>query len=865
MKKVIVVVVVAILMFSLSVIHAEYEDPYLHGVWLESDSATFIGIKDQFITNSNEFDFLASDDSYLRLTAGVDTEMEAIDGWVTFTWFIRDNVGVPFRKMWVSLASFGDNFPEIQLSAKNLEGFNNPQPYIGTKKGEGVEYGRFTWIEFEVPQNLKFAQPTSYELTMKISTDKPFDIGVDAIYLGDGTFTPDSKSPPLSLDPYQMAEKKLQIFNPTITTSFSDGLRFNTEDRVESISTRCPRGAKHPVVIGIFGGINLGNVELINDFPLKNAKSEKLCDIEISVVSYMRKRFKRDGEIRDTVTSAEYLLPGNSTIVKEGRTEFFWLDLDIPSSAKAGVYTCRLRIKTDEVENIMLPLSVEVLPYEVDVQKFSNSLNVSKLRTVDISDRIIFHSQPHHMFAREKIITEDEAWRRWELDIQDISSHGFNGFVFKSPALKSPKYFTDTETLGKIAQIASDNRMDKLFLDIVDVSLACEEVEGKYYLEEFPSELDKIVNTVSGVDLTPVLYFDETRMTAEQFDNLQKAIELMKEKPLGSTLQIKKSEGFISNIDFPLFESKNLDWTRETSGLSPGNWIYTPAPHWGHHHDMRILTGLYSLGTRSPVTGLSVYNEPHGNPENDFDIKIGIDQHTPGDLMMTYPSEGYIFYPTLRWECFRAGLVDRALIDLLLDKIKKNPSKKSSKSALEFLDGIIKTASHKSVVNTYDADDVELIRQRVIDYLLWCDGGEKVVHPSIFRDVIFTIGSRQFVANGEKMEMTVEPIIIDGSTFIPARYLVEPLGGVALWEGSTRTVILEALGHRVELGIDKVTATSDGKTITLSKPPTIVNGRTLIPLRSASTLLGADVSWNGNTREATCGFDLEERPLLRKK
>ena len=193
--------------------------------------------------------------------------------------------------------------------------------------------------------------------------------------------------------------------------------------------------------------------------------------------------------------------------------------------------------------------------------------------------------------------------------------------------------------------------------------------------------------------------------------------------------------------------------------------------------------------------------------------------------------------------------------------IEEKPDLPSSESAKAFLEYILVYNSHMSARGSLSPDTIELVRERVIDYLLWCDGGDAVALPEINRDVVFTIGSTDFMANGVPMEMTVEPIIIDGFTFIPARYLVEPLGGEALWDGETRSVVLIALGHRIQLSIDKTEATSDGEPVSLSRPPTIVNGRTLIPLRAASVLLGAEVSWNSDTKEATCQFNLGVRPL----
>lgn len=861
MNRQILCLILAILFVCSSSVVADYENPAIHGMWLEEDSATFVGIKDNFIGNPFYYDFSASNDSYRRVIYNAESDTSESNGWIPIRWSLRDNEGISIRNIWVSLATFSDSYPDIRFSVKNVDDPDSNIDGFESEYTKGDEYGLFMWRCYEAPQTLRYGQPTTYELTMWISSSSAFDIGIDAVYLGDGTYKPSGGSSPFSAgDPFQITDKKLLVFQMPLGTDFDDGLNVSYGDAVDNIHTRTARGVHHNLVIGISGGTDVGDLVLENDFPLKNVSGDKLCDIDINIVSYMKKRFKQNGDVRDKITAPEYLTPSNQFTLRKGTIEFFWLNLDIPDSAKPGIYETRLRINSENVADIMLPLSVEVLPYIVNISNFNDSLSVTKLKTVDATDQIIFHNTPHHLEARACTLTEEEAWRRWAVDLKDIAEHGFNCIVLPQPTLKEPPHFTDEITLGRLCMLARENSFSKLFLDITEVSIRAEDVEGKHYLEEFPAEIVKAVTTVSSMNLEPVLFYDPARMSDNQLDNLTKAINLANTGVSLSTLNNEFTPG-LTGIEYPFHPHRENDWIRESIGLSPGNWVYNPVPHWGHHHDMRILSGVYSLCAGSAITVLGVYNESYGNSENDFDIMIGADQYTPGDLMMTYHTEGYQLRPSLRWECFREGLVDRALIELLIERIEEKPSLPSSESAKAFLEYILVYNSHVSARGSLSPDTIELVRERVIDYLLWCDGGDAVALPEINRDVVFTIGSTDFMANGVPMEMTVEPIIIDGSTFIPARYLVEPLGGEALWDGETRSVILIALGHRVQLSIDKTEATSDGEMVNLSKPPTIVNGRTLIPLRAASTLLGAEVSWNGDTKEATCQFNLGVRPL----
>ncbi len=862
MRKLTIFLTVLTIIFSLGVTYAEYENPDHHGVWIEAETATLIGCKEAYTENFLEYNYSASKEGFLRLNLSPTDELASKNS-ISLEWVIREKYGIDFRSLWVSATNFGNSMPEISFTAENIEGFN-----IISLSGDAVmiekgsSYGDFTWLKYEIPFNLKYGQPTTYKLTMSIQTDSPFDIGLDAIYISDDKYTPYSKSSPLADATFQYASKKLQIINPPLTTDFTDKLIVKPDDLVDEISSKTPAGVKHSFVIGINGGVDLGDVQLINNFPLENDNGDKLPEIDFSIVSYMRKRFAWTGSVKDVVTSPEYLTPGNSAPIREGKTEFFWLSVDIPVDTKPGIYKTRLLIDTEPVEDLMFPINIEVLPYKVDINDFPEKLEVSKLGSVKVTDRIIFQSIPHTDEAVDKKITMDEAWKRWEADLEEISSHGFNCLVFKLPTIKSPVYFPDTEKLEKISTLAKQNKFKRLFVDITGATEDCFEVEGRYFLEEYPRELEKIAKTVSDAGVETVLYYDFEKFETEQTSLLHEAFDLMESKPLISASYSEVNTGF-SKVDIPLYPHDEIDWIRESKKLSNGNWIFEPKVHHGRHKEMRLLSGLYSLSSKSPICGISIFNVPYGNSENDFDIMLDAVRYTPGDYMMVYTKEGYEMYPSLKWECFYEGLVDRALMDILLEKIANNTKSESSVAAMEFLKFIAPmNATFKDVSNSFSPEELRLIRDRLIDYIIWRDGGEKVENPCVRRDVIFKIGSKIFRSNGVESEMTVEPVIIDGSTFIPARYLVEPLGGTASWEGSTRTVILEALGHKVELVIDKADAKSDGENVTLSKPPTIVNGRTLIPFRAASTLLGAEVSWNAQTREAICDFDLGKRLLM---
>ena len=93
----------------------------------------------------------------------------------------------------------------------------------------------------------------------------------------------------------------------------------------------------------------------------------------------------------------------------------------------------------------------------------------------------------------------------------------------------------------------------------------------------------------------------------------------------------------------------------------------------------------------------------------------------------------------------------------------------------------------------------------------------------------------------------VSPVIVDGRTLMPARDVVEMLGGEVAWNGELRQVTIEHGNTNVLLTIDNAVAHVNGLPVTLDVPPQIVNDSTKIPLRFVAEALGVDVDFYDGT------------------
>ena len=90
-------------------------------------------------------------------------------------------------------------------------------------------------------------------------------------------------------------------------------------------------------------------------------------------------------------------------------------------------------------------------------------------------------------------------------------------------------------------------------------------------------------------------------------------------------------------------------------------------------------------------------------------------------------------------------------------------------------------------------------------------------------------------------EMDVLPIIQDGRTLIPVRFISEALGASVSWNDNTREVTLAQGGESLTFAIGE---TAPGMDI----PAQIINDRTMVPLRFISEFFGAEVQWHETTR-----------------
>ncbi len=114
-----------------------------------------------------------------------------------------------------------------------------------------------------------------------------------------------------------------------------------------------------------------------------------------------------------------------------------------------------------------------------------------------------------------------------------------------------------------------------------------------------------------------------------------------------------------------------------------------------------------------------------------------------------------------------------------------------------------------------------------------------------------TVGNNVAFINSDKVELDVPPMIIAGRTLVPIRFISESFGCKVEWEAQTGKITISRNDFSIVLFRDKREAIVNGEPKQLDVAASIIQGRTLVPVRFISEGFGANVEWDAATRGIT--------------
>ncbi|MDD2401850.1 MAG: stalk domain-containing protein [Clostridia bacterium] len=96
--------------------------------------------------------------------------------------------------------------------------------------------------------------------------------------------------------------------------------------------------------------------------------------------------------------------------------------------------------------------------------------------------------------------------------------------------------------------------------------------------------------------------------------------------------------------------------------------------------------------------------------------------------------------------------------------------------------------------------------------------------------------------NGKREYLDVATMLINNRTMVPLRFIAESFQADVSWNDEERLVEIKQSDRIIQLFVDKTM-------LGLDTPPVIINGRTLVPVRYVSESLGARVTWLSDSKE----------------
>lgn len=117
---------------------------------------------------------------------------------------------------------------------------------------------------------------------------------------------------------------------------------------------------------------------------------------------------------------------------------------------------------------------------------------------------------------------------------------------------------------------------------------------------------------------------------------------------------------------------------------------------------------------------------------------------------------------------------------------------------------------------------------------------------------ILEIGNPTLIFNGKTEEIDPEfksaPVLIEGTTLLPIRIIIEKLGGTLRWDDAENIIDINYKSKRIILQIGNKTALVDNEEKMLDVEAVILNNITMIPLRFVAENLGLKVYWHGDNK-----------------
>ena len=121
----------------------------------------------------------------------------------------------------------------------------------------------------------------------------------------------------------------------------------------------------------------------------------------------------------------------------------------------------------------------------------------------------------------------------------------------------------------------------------------------------------------------------------------------------------------------------------------------------------------------------------------------------------------------------------------------------------------------------------------------------KNIHKKNFIELEMVVNEKDAILGGLPYTLPTAPTILGGRTYLPLRFVIENiLEAYVEYDHYTKNIKVHKLGISVELGVGKNTALVNGNKVSLDGPPIIIENSTLVPVRFLSESFGLNVDYD---------------------
>ncbi|MDD4751657.1 MAG: stalk domain-containing protein [Desulfitobacteriaceae bacterium] len=117
--------------------------------------------------------------------------------------------------------------------------------------------------------------------------------------------------------------------------------------------------------------------------------------------------------------------------------------------------------------------------------------------------------------------------------------------------------------------------------------------------------------------------------------------------------------------------------------------------------------------------------------------------------------------------------------------------------------------------------------------------------------IVLTVGQTEVLLDETSVTIDTSPVIINGRTFVPLRFIGESFGSTVSWDGVKKEIQITGDNENITLWIGKSTSLVNGENRELDVAPQLAKGRTIVPLRFVAEVFGCVVNFESANKKIT--------------